>query len=267
MLVGMGEQHTMEHLTQDQLFSGTHPPSNSLPRMTFRLPLATWNWLLHATSARQPFGAAQLAQKGHNSPAAGTPLSSSFPLCLPCAVDIAFPSEWIAMEVDGPHHFTANTFRPLADTEGRCGARPSAPQQANPRPACKALHVQPAGCSPSACPPPDCTLHLTNACRRLLLRARGWRVVSVPFYHWYGEDGELGCACCTADGLCFKNSAELASCTLMFKVLVGLHSLPTTAPAVPLPLHVQMRHAAACCSDCFERRVHSLCLQCTRCRQ
>ncbi|KAI3429562.1 hypothetical protein D9Q98_005650 [Chlorella vulgaris] len=80
MLVSMGEQHTVEHLTQDQLFS----------------------------------------------------------------VDIAFPSEWIAMEVDGPHHFTANTFRPLADTEGR----------------------------------------------RLLLRARGWRVVSVPFYHWYGEDDE-----------------------------------------------------------------------------
>ncbi|KAL4855247.1 RAP domain-containing protein [Chlorella vulgaris] len=53
-------------------------------------------------------------------------------------------TEWIAMEVDGPHHFTANTFRPLADTEGR----------------------------------------------RLLLRARGWRVVSVPFYHWYGEDDE-----------------------------------------------------------------------------
>ena len=50
------------------------------------------------------------------------------PPCLPClhlacpclplpaaAVDIALPEERIALEVDGPHHFTANTFKPTGD--------------------------------------------------------------------------------------------------------------------------------------------------------
>lgn len=31
------------------------------------------------------------------------------------AVDIALPEEHIAIEVDGPHHFTSNTFRPLGE--------------------------------------------------------------------------------------------------------------------------------------------------------
>lgn len=47
-------------------------------------------------------------------------------------------------QVDGPHHFTANTFRPLGDMYAR----------------------------------------------RTLLEARGWRVVSVPFYHWSGDSDE-----------------------------------------------------------------------------
>ena len=41
------------------------------------------------------------------------------PACLPppapAAVDIALPEERIALEVDGPHHFTANTFKPMGD--------------------------------------------------------------------------------------------------------------------------------------------------------
>ena len=32
------------------------------------------------------------------------------------AVDIALPEEHIAVEVDGNHHFTANTFTPLGET-------------------------------------------------------------------------------------------------------------------------------------------------------
>lgn len=35
------------------------------------------------------------------------------------------------------------------------------------------------------CPAPA----VPHPCRRKLLRARGWRVVSVPFYHWSGEEG------------------------------------------------------------------------------
>ncbi|KAL4443822.1 hypothetical protein ABPG75_011559 [Micractinium tetrahymenae] len=60
------------------------------------------------------------------------------------SVDISLVAERIAIEVDGPHHFTANTFQPLGEM----------------------------------------------ASRRKLLRARGWRVVSVPFYHWSGEEEE-----------------------------------------------------------------------------
>jgi hypothetical protein len=37
------------------------------------------------------------------------------------AVDIALPEERIALEVDGPHHFTANTFRPLGEMYCRWG--------------------------------------------------------------------------------------------------------------------------------------------------
>ncbi|PSC74935.1 RAP domain [Micractinium conductrix] len=55
MLSAMGEAHTIEHLTDDQLFS----------------------------------------------------------------VDIALPDERVVLEVDGPTHFTANTFQPLADMRGR----------------------------------------------------------------------------------------------------------------------------------------------------
>lgn len=35
------------------------------------------------------------------------------------AVDIALVSECIAVEVDGPHHFTANTFQPLGEMASR----------------------------------------------------------------------------------------------------------------------------------------------------
>ena len=58
------------------------------------------------------------------------------------SIDIALPEEKIAMEVDGPHHFTRNSFRPLA--------------------------------------------HMFT--RTALLEARGWRVVSVPFFAWQGVE-------------------------------------------------------------------------------
>lgn len=54
------------------------------------------------------------------------------------SIDIALSEEKIAIEVDGPHHFTANTKAPLGETMAR----------------------------------------------RRLLAARGWIVVSVPFWHW-----------------------------------------------------------------------------------
>jgi hypothetical protein len=63
-------------------------------------------------------------------------------LSLFCAVDIALPDECIAIEVDGPHHFTKNTLRPMADIHNRT----------------------------------------------VLLEHRGWKVVSVPFFSWYGVD-------------------------------------------------------------------------------
>ena len=40
--------------------------------------------------------------------------ASSF-LAAPPPVDLALPEECIAIEVDGPHHFTTNTFRPLGE--------------------------------------------------------------------------------------------------------------------------------------------------------
>lgn len=61
------------------------------------------------------------------------------------SMDIALPEEHIAIEVDGPHHFTKNQLRPLADM----------------------------------------------FTRTVLLEARGWRVVSVPFFSWIGVD-DLG---------------------------------------------------------------------------
>lgn len=57
---------------------------------------------------------------------------------------MAHPGEWesagerIAIEVDGPHHFTANTLQPLGEL----------------------------------------------LARQKLLEARGWAVISVPFFQW-----------------------------------------------------------------------------------
>lgn len=52
------------------------------------------------------------------------------------------------------------------------------------------LHAHPAasaGClSPNPCPPS----HARATRRRTLLEARGWRVASVPFYHWAGTEDE-----------------------------------------------------------------------------
>lgn len=60
------------------------------------------------------------------------------------AVDVAIPQEHIALEVDGPHHFTRNSLRPLGDMFTRTA----------------------------------------------LLEARGWKVISVPFFRWSGVDSE-----------------------------------------------------------------------------
>lgn len=58
------------------------------------------------------------------------------------SIDVGFPDERIAMEVDGPYHFTRNSLRPMA--------------------------------------------HMFT--RTALLEARGWRVVSVPFFAWEGVE-------------------------------------------------------------------------------
>ncbi|GAB4822437.1 hypothetical protein N2152v2_009483 [Parachlorella kessleri] len=110
MLSTLGVDHTIEHLTDDQLFSGKDP----VGPIDRTLRLASWSarkwdlfwWLV--------------------------------------GVDIALPGERIALEVDGPHHFTSNTFQPLGEMYAR----------------------------------------------RSLLEARGWRVVSLPFYHWSGASEE-----------------------------------------------------------------------------
>ncbi|KDD74265.1 hypothetical protein H632_c1446p0, partial [Helicosporidium sp. ATCC 50920] len=80
LLAAMGEEHTLEHLSADELFS----------------------------------------------------------------MDMALPEEGLAVEADGPRHFTANTLQPLGEMR----------------------------------------------CRELLLRARNWTVVSVPFYHWSGAEDD-----------------------------------------------------------------------------
>ena len=58
------------------------------------------------------------------------------------SIDIALPEEKIAIEVDGAHHFTRNTLRPVAQMFARI----------------------------------------------TLLEARGYTVVSVPFYLWHGAE-------------------------------------------------------------------------------
>lgn len=58
------------------------------------------------------------------------------------AVDIALPNERIAIEVDGRHHFTRNSLRPLGEMFSRT----------------------------------------------TLLEARGWRIISVPYFQWAGVD-------------------------------------------------------------------------------
>lgn len=52
--------------------------------------------------------------------------------------------EMIALEVDGPHHFTANTMKPLGEM----------------------------------------------LARQKLLQARGWTVISVPFFRWSNKTTE-----------------------------------------------------------------------------
>lgn len=77
-------------------------PAN--PRMPVPLPLlAKGSWTRNPRDLSLP-------EAPHNS---GGP-------CSP-AVDIALPEERIALEVDGPHHFTANTFRPLGEMFARWG--------------------------------------------------------------------------------------------------------------------------------------------------
>jgi len=61
------------------------------------------------------------------------------------SVDIALPDDKIALEIDGPHHFTRNSYLPLGDT----------------------------------------------IVRDEMLRARGWYVISIPFFSWSGlEESE-----------------------------------------------------------------------------
>ena len=60
------------------------------------------------------------------------------PIAMTCA------GERIAFEVDGPHHFTANTLAVTGEM----------------------------------------------LARQKLLRARGWHVISVPFFHWAGRSDE-----------------------------------------------------------------------------
>lgn len=70
------------------------------------------------------------------------------------SIDIALPQERIAIEVDGPSHFSCNTLRPLGEMHARVA----------------------------------------------LLQARGWRVLSVPYFAWVGlEQG--GQRAYLADGL------------------------------------------------------------------
>ncbi|KAK9864416.1 hypothetical protein WJX84_005546 [Apatococcus fuscideae] len=60
------------------------------------------------------------------------------------SMDISLAREKVCIEVDGPHHFSANTLRPSGE----------------------------------------------NLARQRLLRARGWAVVSIPFFKWSDKDDD-----------------------------------------------------------------------------
>lgn len=68
---------------------------------------------------------------------------SKFLIC--SAQPLLSAAERIAIEVDGPHHFTANTCQPLGEM----------------------------------------------LARHKLLKARGWAVISVPFYSWSNKSTDL----------------------------------------------------------------------------
>ncbi len=123
MLAAMGVEHTIEHLTDDHLFSGA-------ARFTPQMPALNACQIAAAVL----IGAAQLAPCACRRSAVLTALLRCLPSHAPhpaqtliiripfLAVDIALPEERIAIEVDGPHHFTTNTFRRLGEMYCRCAA-------------------------------------------------------------------------------------------------------------------------------------------------
>lgn len=87
--------------------------------------------------------------------------------------------------------------------------------------------------------------------RHTLLKARGWRVVSVPFYHWSGESGAMCLPAC----LLLRHAAaplRLAACAISctHRFMAGVHLTPrlhpTPRPAIPRPA-LQRTTGRRCC--------------------
>ncbi len=109
--------------------------------------------------------------------------------------------------MDGPYHFTCNTEQPLGHTLLRCG--PPTPEtlhetilavafilllviiiavlQPRCHPAHEQYNTQASCCSwgDDSLPQKSLTIQPHQICRRRLLRAKGWTVLSVPYFEWY----------------------------------------------------------------------------------
>ena len=125
------------------------------------------------------------------------------------SVDIMLQQAQTAVEVDGDSHFACNTQRPLGMTGYHAACVPHVwlllsisiallilPERLS------CLLVQSFGCPPSSLlcvaalciykgpdpPPPSNDVHCLDAgrtvMRKKLLEARGWTVVSIPYFHW-----------------------------------------------------------------------------------
>ena len=253
MLAAMGVEHTIEHLTDDHLFSGA-------ARFTPQMPALNACQIAAAVL----IGAAQLAPCACRRSAVLTALLRCLPSHAPhpaqtliiripfLAVDIALPEERIAIEVDGPHHFTTNTFRRLGEMYCRCAAL-----AAGFRARFQFVAVQfgqtaavRLRTSASLTCRPCCPRH---SCRHTLLKARGWRVVSVPFYHWSGESGAISVPACL--------HAMLPPCTVRrghalfslnrrpakVEIRCNVHVMECLAHVNTPPAALQTRTGSRCC--------------------
>lgn len=218
MLGAMGVEHAIEHLTDDHLFSGGSRVWMSLDS-TRQL---TWVQGVHGPQVKKGARKAHAAGMHVRALAScgGCPDGRCWLLSCRTASPFALlPSLLLRLQwtlrcprSGSPLRWTAPTTSPPTPSAhwGRCTAGGRRVRLRLGRLGCVMAFGSgmPASCScvqagtclfdlgsrvlPARSPlldPAGCPPH-----RHTLLRARGWRVVSVPFYHWSGESGvRLGC--------------------------------------------------------------------------